>query len=293
MFVKLTKEEFEKMLPDFEIVNDPKSKEIIYQFKTETPNVAVRIYSTVDIRTGVTRDKGKDAIRVVFWDSLNNRPIGKGKKILRTEGATSVGDRLVNRVQEFKKTSGEIEIVDFKYVEAILKHESISWNGFSQSLLESLLQYKRLTPKQLEYVLGEKNPKGKPTFEAQVKAKDANFMDTYLDTLEEEVEDIIKQALDITTNTKEVVVDDITQTQVEEKPKEKIKSAVSIPDDITLIPTSEYKDWDYPFDNFNPVQSAVMPHRTEDNNVVLSANTSAGKTIAAELLMDWVLEHGV
>jgi len=47
-----------------------------------------------------------------------------------------------------------------------------------------------------------------------------------------------------------------------------------------------------PFDFFNPVQSLVYPHKDSENNMILAANTSAGKTIAAELLVDSTLKRG-
>jgi len=55
-----------------------------------------------------------------------------------------------------------------------------------------------------------------------------------------------------------------------------------------LIPTSGYP-YPYPFDYFNPVQSEVYSHKDNSNNMIVSASTSAGKTIAAELLMDSTL----
>jgi replicative superfamily II helicase len=53
--------------------------------------------------------------------------------------------------------------------------------------------------------------------------------------------------------------------------------------DIQLIST---KGYNYPFEFFNPVQSMVYPFKDENCNIVISASTSAGKTICAELLME-------
>jgi late competence protein required for DNA uptake (superfamily II DNA/RNA helicase) len=58
-----------------------------------------------------------------------------------------------------------------------------------------------------------------------------------------------------------------------------------------LISTADYP-YPYPFDFFNPVQSEVFHHRESSHNIIIAANTSAGKTIAAELLMDATLKKG-
>lgn len=60
-----------------------------------------------------------------------------------------------------------------------------------------------------------------------------------------------------------------------------------------LCPTQKYcEHWQYPFSHFNPVQTAVLPYRDKDVNVVIGANTSAGKTVCAEMLMDYTLAMG-
>ena len=57
-----------------------------------------------------------------------------------------------------------------------------------------------------------------------------------------------------------------------------------------LISTSEYPHYIYPFEHFNPVQSLVYHKKDNPNNMIIAANTSAGKTIAAELLIDSTLQ---
>ena len=292
-FVILTKEQFETILPkDFLIVEDPRSKEIIYQFKSENPNVDIRLYSTVDIRTGQTRDLGIDAIRVIFWDNKNNRSIGKGKKILRTEGATTIEQRILQRIMKFLKTAKAQNIVDFNYVRAILNHDAVNWMEFAQSLLENLKTYGKLTEGQLAYILGEKNPKGKLTFEARIKDKDPEF---FYEGDDQDGQNVQEQ--------KEQIIEPEGQDQINEKKDQEIaKKAESIIAprrfekpisgfDGRLVPTSEYSDWQYPFAEFNPIQSEVLPHKTEDANMIIGANTSAGKTICAEFLMDHVIHR--
>ena len=288
-FVTLSQKEFEDSLTgDFEIVEDSKSKEIIYSIGTSNENINIRVYSTVDIRTGQTRDKGKDAIRVVFWDNLNNRPIGKGKKILRVEGATTISDRISSRVQEFIGSAHDQNVIDFQYVRAILSSKAISWMGFAQSLLESLDKYGSLTDGQLAYVIGDSNPKGKPTMESQVKIKDPDFMEIYFESLDDEEDDNEKEL--VSNETGDKVNGPGTKEQNSKKTDKRVEIVLDVSGD--RVPTSEYQDFQYPFESFNPVQSLVYPHRGEDRNMIVGANTTAGKTICAELLMDDVLAKG-
>ena len=81
-FVIIEKEKFESYLPDgFKMVDVPNCKEMVYQIPTKKEHVEIRIYSSVDVRTKKSRELGSDAVRVVLWDALNDRPLGKGKRI--------------------------------------------------------------------------------------------------------------------------------------------------------------------------------------------------------------------
>ena len=59
-----------------------------------------------------------------------------------------------------------------------------------------------------------------------------------------------------------------------------------IADQNTLVKTSQYPDYaKFPFAEFNPVQSRVFEIFDKDCNAVISAATSAGKTVCAEMMM--------
>jgi late competence protein required for DNA uptake (superfamily II DNA/RNA helicase) len=57
-------------------------------------------------------------------------------------------------------------------------------------------------------------------------------------------------------------------------------------------PTAGYPYRRYDFPTFNPVQSAVLRLQDHPGNIVVAAETSSGKTVAAELLMDVTLAAG-
>ena len=276
-FVVIDKKNFEEALGDFSIVNNPRSNEVIYEVKTDNKDINVRIYSTIDMMTNKTRDKGTDAIKIVFWDSVNSRPIGKCKKILRVDGKTTVYERINSRIDDFMSECNDVKIVDFKYVEAVLSSNIFSGNSFAKSLLDSLIKYKRLTNKQMDYVIGTVSPNGRSTMESQVKTKDPEFLSKFFDSA-------IDDDQNIDTNTESVVKCNVPI----EYPVERID-----PDSVNLVNTSSYEYRKYPFDFFNPVQSSVLPFQKDNSNMIISANTSAGKTICAEFLIDDTINRGM
>jgi replicative superfamily II helicase len=58
-----------------------------------------------------------------------------------------------------------------------------------------------------------------------------------------------------------------------------------VSDQNNLISTSGFPYAEFPFENFNPVQSRVHDYYNLDNNGIIAAATSAGKTVVAEMLL--------
>jgi replicative superfamily II helicase len=305
-FIVLTKDQFEDILPNsYEEIDVKGCKEYVYQVDTKNENINVRIYSTVDKGTNQTRDKGTDAIRIVYWAVRTDRPIGKGKKILRVEGATTIQERISSRIEEFlnEAHAQDDNFIDPLYIEAILTHPSIQWNSFAKSLYEGFLEYGNLTERQLVYVIGETNPKGKLTFEGQCKSKNPDFYQDFLDALgNEEVEEETNEYDDIFS--KDTTKDEPFKPK-ENAAREKYKNKETTNEepsgldpifitsdgmDVTLVPTKDYEPYQYPFEFFNPVQSISLPYKDDNINMIISANTSAGKTIAVEPMIDATLK---
>ena len=56
-------------------------------------------------------------------------------------------------------------------------------------------------------------------------------------------------------------------------------------DQNELVPTKNYPFANWPFENFNPVQSRVFDYYKDDVNTLIAARTSAGKTVVAEMFL--------
>lgn len=196
-FVTVSQQEFESWLMDLPfswgIVEDDRAKEYIYEVlaPTGSSDVSVRIYSSVDKRTGLTRDIGTDAIRIVYWDRVNDMPIGAGKKLLRTNSAAStIEDRLRRRVNDFFSNIDGVHPVDLLYVRFVLEQyiEHVAHQrskDFAGSMLQQLRDRGRLSSKQIAYIVGQESPSGFPTFEEKLNTWGFPPRETF----EEEVDD--------------------------------------------------------------------------------------------------------
>ena len=62
---------------------------------------------------------------------------------------------------------------------------------------------------------------------------------------------------------------------------------IKISDADDLIPTSEFKYANWPFDELNPVQSKVYEIYNTDCNAAIASSTASGKTVCAEMFMSY------
>lgn len=80
-------EDFFDSLPyTFEKVQERGTKEVVFETKDvlgDNSTITLRVYSTIDERTGVARKKGADAIRTVLWHTHAKTPVGGRTKTLR------------------------------------------------------------------------------------------------------------------------------------------------------------------------------------------------------------------
>jgi len=152
------------------------------------------------------------------------------------------------------------------YLNLILTHSILKEMSFAQSMAKQFLERGKLSDKQLLYIVGP-TPNGRPPIQSNV----LNAINIFTAYAEKVIKEKGKQVSTIVTRN--------------------FNLKATKGDDVTLVPTTEYKSHQYTFPNFNPVQSLVFPHINSDNNLVIGANTSSGKTICAEMLMDGILAN--
>lgn len=93
-YVSIKLDEFESFLlykpdgsrNDFERVDLDRCWEYVYEHPIHTTPLVIRVFSSIDKRTGMSRERGKDAIRVVLVDKEANRGLKKSKRTYRIKG---------------------------------------------------------------------------------------------------------------------------------------------------------------------------------------------------------------
>lgn len=93
-YTEISKSEMEDLLVHelgfSSVVDVNNAREEIYEYSFSTKSgedLAIRVYSSIDVRTGKSRDSGSDAIRVVLmWkDGSEWRAIGSSKRVHRIQ----------------------------------------------------------------------------------------------------------------------------------------------------------------------------------------------------------------
>lgn len=86
-YERFTREDFEECLADtdldFEEVRLDGTKELVYEADSKNGDFVMRVYSSLDRRSGEARDKGSDAIRTVVLHKATGRPVLREKRTNR------------------------------------------------------------------------------------------------------------------------------------------------------------------------------------------------------------------
>ena len=114
-FVRISREDWMawiERIPDHSIIERPNQEMMVdFPIKDAQENdlcLSVRVYTSLVGES--TRGLGEDAIRCVLFDMISERPLGKTKRIHRTEGRTTVWERLDERFSDLRE---KIEKVTF------------------------------------------------------------------------------------------------------------------------------------------------------------------------------------
>jgi replicative superfamily II helicase len=251
-FVTITKTEMEEWLPDGAKAIERRGYEI------DRPGIVVKVYSSIVGEQ--SRGVGQDAIRCVLFDTFAERPLGKTKRVHRTEGATTVWERLDDRVVEMMLLLSEVTFCPK------CGHIMILRNGkFGEFFGCSQFPDCRGTRKS--------NHVGQGYAERLELAK--TFVKVEKDHADP-VPDVERKVGEALYPPK--VVSDV----VDEVPME-------------FMPVSEFDLIKYPEEwKFQPIQGAVaklVNHEGFSQNVVISSPTGSGKTLPAEMVIAHCLER--
>ena len=102
MFAEITLEQFENEMSDMGFAQKNLDGVKEFAFSREIPNTpfSVLVFSSIDIRTNLTRDNGKDAIRITLWNNRTNRPIKVEKRVNRVGEVIEVLSRTRQRCRD-------------------------------------------------------------------------------------------------------------------------------------------------------------------------------------------------
>lgn len=122
-YQRISREDFEDFLDDngweWELVGetykghgfDNFTGELVYRIKgIEEDKLELRVYSSIEKSSGLSRDKGKDAIRTVIWHKEEQRPIGGRTRTHRiTTWKKNLRKKIESLLDEWKD---EVEVCD-------------------------------------------------------------------------------------------------------------------------------------------------------------------------------------
>lgn len=110
-YTRITRDEFEEALDEteynFKEVDYNWTGELVYEAYSESKTYTLRVYSSLDKRTGQARDKGSDAIRTVVLHTDSGRPVLKEK---RTNRIKTWKSNLKKKIRSLSERSSEVEI---------------------------------------------------------------------------------------------------------------------------------------------------------------------------------------
>ncbi len=308
-YTEISEKEFEDTLTakgyNWKRISEPYTKENPYLI--EYNGIYVKVYSSI-VR-GVSREVGSDAIRVIGWDPISNFPVmNSERRVNRTEGWRQ---NLINRIEDARQKMENVE--KCKTCGGVLVERV---NRTTKEKFLGCLNYKN-HPKKGE---GKKDIEMRPVEGPIEREKTDDIVDKgHKDDKifiipnvsgDNMMTNIAMDAMSKTANRimavpvpddKPVVgsaESNIRPSIIDMKVNNEDIKLVDIMGNERLLDTKSYK-WGriggkdiYGFEKFNVIQSEVTEYVDFDNNVVVQAKTSTGKTIMGELFIWPVLASG-
>lgn len=235
--------------------------------KVNTPHapkalLELRIFTSVV--EGESRDVGKDAIRTVLYDVRAGKPLGKEARINRVEGATTVFERLDEKLNGMREQVGKLEYCQkcgSHMVERVNKRTQQKFLGCGAwpKCGDQNNQFSRYGLANTAEVFGDKT-----------NAQPQSVLKRYPESIQSSM-----KALDAYAEPED-------------------KKYTELTPENNLIPTAfvSYPKFKFPY--FNPIQSTLINNgwHEADANLVCGTATSTGKSTVAELYMGNTLTSG-
>ncbi len=101
-YVEVTRNRFEAEMDDmgFKHITLPGTVEMVFERDIPNSDFSVRVYSSIDPRTGVSRKVGADAVRVLLFNKAKERGAKVEKRVNRTGSEDGVMARTRSRARE-------------------------------------------------------------------------------------------------------------------------------------------------------------------------------------------------
>ena len=294
---EITQEEFEDVLNlkgyKWSKVADSFAKENIYL--VESDGVWVKIFSS--IVAGVSRGVGADAIRVIGWDNISYLPMSASEtSVYRTEGWRENLVARIDGVKEKMKGVQKCKICGGMLVERENRKTHEKFMG--------CLNYKNHPKKESNVENRENNAKYGENRRSTVVVNKPAGMTVSGNPPCTESYGIKADGRGNTVMVQEGKGPDTNSGSDANKILGEFRKKMGgmadrlnirlkeVKGDEPLLETKLFQWGAYPFDKFNVIQSRVVEFVEQNNNIVIEAKTSTGKTIMGELFMWKVLKDG-
>jgi hypothetical protein len=89
----------------FKQVIIPRCKEVVYDYVMPNfPNCAIRLYTSISVMDGMSRDVGGDAIRCILFNIKLNKAISTSFRVYRTKGwELRISEKGKLLIEQYKK----------------------------------------------------------------------------------------------------------------------------------------------------------------------------------------------
>jgi len=278
-FVRISREDWMawiERIPDHSIIERPNQEMMVdFPIKDAQENdlcLSVRVYTSLVGES--TRGLGEDAIRCVLFDMISERPLGKTKRIHRTEGRTTVWERLDERFSDLREKIEEVTFCPKCGSAMVLRtpKQGQTWKPFFGCSSFPDCKGSRPESKRGEGIAER--------LELVARAKEFEEASNDDERSEENQVGVLPESNGRSGEGIQVS----TESILEDSDLDIQESDGDVA--VEFAPTNNFSLIEYPFEKFQPIQGAlaqVIEERDFNKNIICAAPTGAGKTVLAEM----------